>query len=233
MTATMPETKPKCSLTREELADVRKVHEMFGAWTVRDADPTFTFSFGPWVRAEQAHKVGEKFHPAKGRQGAWDEKISPDQNRMFEREYLTMGEGSTLFPDGVKLGTFKVWSRHVGGVDKWDFVDRIYDITADEKKRLLRLMNGQRHVTRDEMLAIEKKNEQARVRAAEMARDPDGQARIVADRIGDKLAEALAKLAPQGVQTSAPESTAEEPASPRRRRAVPTVDETPVPTVKA
>jgi len=205
-TATI-EQKPLCQLSDAELAVVREIREKFGVLTVRDADPAFRFSFGPWVRDNEAHRVGVRFFPRKGKTGAWDDKETPDQNRAFEREYLTIGEGSSLYPDGVKVGTFKVFSRHVGGVDKWDYVDRIYDITADEVKRLKRVMNEQRHVTQEEMRAIERKNEAMRVRAAEIARDPEAAARITADAIGTKIAEAIAKAA-----TAAPD---EKPKAPR------------------
>lgn len=189
-------TKPIASayLSEDELAVIARVKEETGILTVRDADPTFGgFKFGPWVRPEDV-VPGNKFpcrafeDPVLAAQFI-EQRPTPDRNRRMVRDVERIAAAG--FDVEVPIGCFRIESRAMQNSEKWEFIDTVYDISFDEKKRLRAYLEGRKWVTQDEARKIEIEKERMRARAADAALDPALAAREAAKEIGREFAKVM------------------------------------------
>lgn len=190
-------SKPLASsyLSEADLAVIERLKKETGILTVRDADPSFKgFQFGPWVRPEDV-VPGNKFpcrafeDPVLAAQFI-EQRPTPDRNRRMVRDVERISAAG--FDVEVPIGCFRIESRAMQNSEKWDFIDTVYDITFDEKKRLRAYLEGRKWVTSDEAKKIEVEKERMRARAADAALDPALAAREAAKEIGREVAKVFA-----------------------------------------
>lgn len=182
-------TPTKCPLSPAEIKEVLAVFKETKVLGVRDADPKFDGFQNPI-----AHTIGAEFHPL--RHNPQTDQYRPDTNLKHKRFIERMFVGSDKWPEGVLIGGFDVESRAIKDSNKWEFINRHYDIPLGQLEKLQSLSRGNRWVDADEARKIELAKEAQRREAADAALDPKATIREAVAQatagMGDAIAKALA-----------------------------------------